>query len=116
MDIYVREKEFVDKEKNSKVKYNEFYIKFCVEIEKVEEIEISLKFDEKHTMTKSLLKECLDDASFDIITKETENGVRYNPVVTFPVGKKVYEVPVKLTTSDVTLVRIGIAQGIQLSF
>ena len=116
MEIYVREKEFVDKDKNSKIKYNEYYLKLSIEIDKVEEIEISLKFDEKHTMAKSLLSENLDLASFDIVPKETENGVRYNPVVTLPIGKKDYNIPVKLSSSDVTLIRIAIAQNINLGF
>ena len=118
MDIYVREKEFEDKKKNEKVKYSEFYLKFHVQVtnDKVEDIEIVLKFDDKYSMAKSLLKMNLDVARFDINTKVTEKGVYYNPVVVIPVGNKDYNVPVKLTPSDVTLIRIAFSQDIRLGF
>ena len=114
MEIYVREKEFVDKKKNEKVKYNEFYVKFHIEIDKVEEVELPLKIDDR--FAKTLLIQNLNTSSFDIITIQTEKGTYYNPVVMFNVGGNQYRVPVKLSASEVTLLRLAIKQNITLGF
>ena len=115
MDIYVREKNFVNK-KNETINYNEFYIKFLVQTDKVEEVEIVLKFDEKHAMAKSLILSNLDLARFDINTRVTDKGVYHNPIVIVPVGKKDYNIPVDLNRSDVTLIRVAIAQNLVCGF
>lgn len=109
MNVYVRDKSFVDKKKNETVNYKEVYIKLDVQVEEdFEEVEIVLKIEDR--FGKQLLIENLGSADFAIESNTKDNKTYFNPSVKFNVGQNQYKLPVKLSASDILVIRIANSQ------